>query len=206
MYSIKILGQGDTAIRFRILQNDTPINFQKVFNLWAKDPDFIDFYVNALKDFDFKAFFWEHPGLTKDTIIKPYECILQKSKTLDSRTINEQAFADYLYSSNGAVDFLNLGKNARLVIPTKQSETEIYKHLGSFIFNATSAQIQAFFHKVGAVVQQEIEKQEIVWLNTAGMGVIWLHVRMDTKPKYYKTKNYKRADFLRNDKTRTYNI
>jgi hypothetical protein len=196
MYSIKILGQGDTAVRFKILENESSISFQKVFKLWEKEPEFIDFYANSLKDFGFKAFFWEHPGLTENTISKPYECILQKSKTLDSRTINEQAFSDYLNSSNGAEDFLNLGKNARLVIPTKQSNSEIYKHFGSFIFNAENAQIQAFFQKVGTIVQREIEEKPMIWLNTAGMGVIWLHVRMDTKPKYYKTKNYKRVDFF----------
>lgn len=24
-----------------------------------------------------------------------------------------------------------------------------------------------------------------VWLSTAGMGVSWLHVRLDARPKYY---------------------
>lgn len=197
MYSIKILGQNDTAIRFRILQNDTLLSFREVFKLWENNPKFIDFYVQSIKDFSFKAFFWEHPGLTKQTITKAYECILQKSKNLDSRTLDEQAFADYLHTSNGAEDFLNLGKNARLVIPTKQSKAEIYKHFGSFLFNAEALQIQVLFNKVGTVVQQEIERQPMIWLNTAGMGVIWLHIRMDTKPKYYKTINYRRVDFFK---------
>jgi len=196
MYSIKILGQSDIAVRFKILKNEALMNFQEVFKLWENNPEFIDFYVQSLKDFGFKAFFWEHPGLTKETISKSYECILQKSRTLDSRTINENAFADYLHTSNGAEDFMNLGKNARLVIPTKQSNAEIYKHLGSFLFNAEASQIHALFNKIGTIIPQELEKHPMIWLNTAGMGVIWLHVRMDTKPKYYKTKNYKRTDFF----------
>ena len=196
MYSIKILGQSDIAVRFKILKSETLISFQEVFKLWESDLGFIDFYVQSLKDFGFKAFFWEHPGLTSTTIDRPYECILQKSRTLDSRTINEQAFADYLHSQNGAEDFLNLGKNARLVMPTKQSVADIYKHLGSFLINAQPSQIHDFFNKIGAIVPKEIEKHPMIWLNTAGMGVIWLHVRMDTRPKYYKTKNYKRTDFF----------
>lgn len=196
MYSTKILGQDSTAIRFNILKNDTLISFQEVFELWESNSDFIEFYVQSIKEFDFKAFFWEHPGLTMQTIVRPYECILQKSENFDSRIINERAFKDYLHTSNYVEDFLNLGKNARLVIPTKQSNAEVYKHLGSFIFHAESLQIQALFNRIGTVVQQEIEKQAMIWLNTAGMGVIWLHVRMDTKPKYYRTKNYKRIDFF----------
>ena len=57
MYSIKILGQNDTTIRFRVLKNITPINFQEVFKLWENNPEFIDFYVQSIKDFGFKAFF-----------------------------------------------------------------------------------------------------------------------------------------------------
>jgi len=197
MYSTKISGRSDTAIRFKILKNDTPISFQEVFKLWENDADFIDFYVTAIKDFGFKAFFWEHPGLTKETIDRPYECILQKSENFDRRTVNEQAFADYLHSSNGAEDFLNLGKNARLVIPTKKLDAEVYKHFGSFILNAEAPQIHALFNKIGIIVQEEIENKPMIWLNTAGMGVIWLHVRMDTRPKYYRTKNYKRVDFFK---------
>jgi len=196
MYTVKVIGQNDTAIRFKILKNETLISFQEAFELWEIDAQFIDFYVQSLKEFGFKAFFWEHPGLNQNTINRPYECILQKSKTLDSRTINQKAFSDYIHSSNGAEDFWNLGKNAKLVVPTKQSDIEIYKHFGSFLFNAERKQIHALFNKIGAIVQQEIRKGLMIWLNTAGMGVIWLHVRMDTKPKYYKTKNYKRTDFF----------
>jgi len=197
MYSIKILGQSDIAVRFKVLKDEILISFREVFELWETDTDFTNFYVQALKDFGFQAFFWEHPGLTQKTIERSYECILQKSKTLDRGTINEKAFEDYIHTADVAVDFLNLGKSARLVIPTKKSEAEIYKHFGSFIFNAENDQIQALFNRIGTIVQQEIKEKPMIWLNTAGMGVIWLHVRMDTKPKYYKTKNYKRTDFFK---------
>jgi hypothetical protein len=30
-----------------------------------------------------------------------------------------------------------------------------------------------------------------VWLSTSGLGVYWLHVRLDTHPKYYQYQPYK---------------
>ena len=32
---------------------------------------------------------------------------------------------------------------------------------------------------------------EVKWLSTAGMGVYWLHVRVDSRPKYYRYQGYK---------------
>ena len=29
------------------------------------------------------------------------------------------------------------------------------------------------------------------WLSTAGMGVAWLHVRLDQRPKYYAHRPYR---------------
>ena len=68
--------------------------------------------------------------------------------------------------------------------------------MGKFLRFAEKGQIVEVFKRVGKVIVEEIEKEKIVWLNTAGLGVIWLHVRMDTRPKYYKTKKYKDPDFL----------
>ena len=37
----------------------------------------------------------------------------------------------------------------------------------------------------------QIEKTESpVWVSTAGMGVSWLHVRFDSRPKYYRWGEY----------------
>jgi len=68
--------------------------------------------------------------------------------------------------------------------------------MGRFIRLADEPQVLALFKRVGKVVKEEIAKQKLIWLNTAGLGVIWLHVRMDTRPKYYKTKRYKDPNFL----------
>jgi hypothetical protein len=38
-----------------------------------------------------------------------------------------------------------------------------------------------------------------VWLSTAGLGVYWLHIRLDSRPKYYRHRPYADADLFRAD-------
>lgn len=195
-YKLKIIKQHNTAIRFNIIAQEHPMSFQDVFEAWEHQPEFSQFYVSAVKGLGYSAFYWEHPALNQNLLHQSYECIILRSQPLERLAINERAFKNYIYSSKQVADFMNLGKNARLVIPTKKSDAEIYNHFGKFIRLAEDGQILALFKRVGKVVQEEIKKQDYIWLNTAGLGVIWLHVRMDTRPKYYKTTEYKNPDFL----------
>jgi len=94
-----------------------------------------------------------------------------------------------------SADFLNLGQNARLIIPTKKSEEEIYNHFSRFLRYAGNNQKVALFNRVGCKIRDEIKLQKSIWLSTAGAGVIWLHVRMDTRPKYFKTTMYISRDY-----------
>ncbi len=195
-YKLEIKGQHEHTIRFRLKKDDAYLSFEEVFNLWAQSNEFVAFYVSELIKLDYQAFYWEHPALNNAFLSKKYECILQRSKPLEYLKSNEEAFKEHLFSETEVTDFMNLGKNARLVVPIKKTDEEIYNHMGRFIRMADEHQVLALFKRVGKVVKDEIEKQKLIWLNTAGLGVIWLHVRMDTRPKYYKTTRYKDPNFL----------
>lgn len=195
-FEIDIKEQNENIVRYKLKKNQKYLSFSNVFDLWQTKADFVQFYINELIKLNFQAFCWEHPALTKQFLEKDYECILQRSKPLENLPVNENAFNSFLHKNEQVVDFMNLGKNARLVVPTKKTDKEIYNHLGKFIRAAEKEQITEVFKKVGATIIEEIEQQKLIWLNTAGLGVIWLHVRMDTRPKYYKTKEYKNPDFL----------
>lgn len=196
-YSFHIVAKGEHAIRFRLKKDDHFLSFTEVFDLWEKENDFVDFYIESLTQTGYDAFYWEHPALQEEYSEERYECILQRSRPLERARVNEEAFKDYIHTSQLCVDFLNLGKNARLVVPTKQANTTGYRHLGEFIRTAQTSQIRAVFQKIGRVMKEELSTARMIWLNTAGLGVIWLHIRLDTRPKYYKTKQYKQEDFLK---------
>ncbi len=195
-YSIDIIRQNEHSLRFRLKNGAAHLTFGEVFQSWQTNEEFIVFYTNALIALEYQAFYWEHPALNEALLQKKYECILQRSKPLERLASNEEAFKDYLSSSETVADFMNLGKNARLVVPTKKRDKESYNHLGRFLRQAAQEQIIAVFNRVGSAILEELGTGKLIWLNTAGLGVIWLHIRMDTRPKYYKTQRYKAPDFL----------
>lgn len=159
-YSINIIGENEHTVRFQIKNGTAPLSFEEVFHLWATDEAFILFYKRVILDFNYLAFYWEHPALRSAYLSKKYECILQRSRPLERLSINENAFSSYIHSEADVEDFMNLGKNARLVIPTKKTDQEIYNHLGKFIRLATEKQIISVFKSLGKVVLQEIEKEK----------------------------------------------
>ncbi len=195
-FTIEILAQGEHSVRFRIKKKGEFLSFKEVFTLWAENVGFIKFYKEALIAFGYQAFYWEHPAINEAFLEKKYECILQRSKPLENLQSNENTFKEYIHANNQVADFMNLGKNARLIVPTKQTDQEVYNHLGKFINFAKDEQIIKIFQQLGDAVLEELKEEKAIWLNTAGLGVIWLHIRLDTKPKYYKTKLYKNIDFL----------
>lgn len=196
MWTKKILRETATAIRLRISQNNQTLTFQEVFHLWANSTEFRHFYINLLATTSFPAFYWEHPGLRTSLLTQPYEFVLLISTSLEKRKLNTTAFANFFQTGELVVDFDNLGKNARLVVPTPMGKLEENKHLGKFIRADKREQQQLLFQRVGELMLQRIDSKKTIWLNTAGNGVIWLHIRLDSRPKYYKTQAYRNPDFL----------
>lgn len=94
------------------------------------------------------------------------------------------------------VDFPNLGKNAHLIVPTPHAKVDYYKHLAIFVRQAPPQQVEQFFKDIGRLTLEHLSVDKYLWLNTAGMGIIWLHVRLDSRPKYYKTRVYKQEGYL----------
>jgi len=60
--------------------------------------------------------------------------------------------------------------------------------------NAAAAEKAALWALVGTTLTQALSQRgnQPTWLNTEGSGVPWLHVRMDSVPKYYHTGAYRR--------------
>jgi hypothetical protein len=77
-----------------------------------------------------------------------------------------------------------------LVVPVPVTEEKFYSHLASFMRNVPRDQLLAFWRVVGAEMGKAIGTEKR-WLSTHGLGVYWLHVRIDSRPKYYHFLPYK---------------
>ena len=72
----------------------------------------------------------------------------------------------------------------------KTAGVDHFAHLASFVRRASDEQVDAFWQLVGQTMSPHVGEKP-VWLSTAGMGVAWLHVRLDQRPKYYAHRPYR---------------
>ena len=178
--------------KYAITRNGVPIPYADALNLWQHDEAFRSCFVSLLSDSPFSAYRWETPPITNDTANRQFEFVLLNSTGL-AQTPNAQVYADHFTNDDvieGIVTFENLGKDAMLVVPSPRGPDSIYCHLAAFIRGAPDSQKQALWRIVGRTVQQTLTDRPL-WINTAGGGVAWLHVRLDSLPKYYRHAPYK---------------
>ena len=92
------------------------------------------------------------------------------------------------------MSFHNLSKDATLVVPLPRvSESRIYIHLANFLRHAPKHQKLDLWRLALDELLQKIETHpnRPVWLSTSGLGVSWLHIRLDSAPKYYTHTPYR---------------
>ena len=185
----QLSGDGRTD-RVSLARDDRPASFADVVQGWRDDLAFRTFFNTLLADCPFAAFRWETPAVNRSSQNQPFECVLIDDPQLE-RTPNRAAFAEHFSSSDLLVAaFPSLGGDAMLISPSPVVADSAYAHLGNFVRNAPPEQIDAVWTAVGKLVSQRLADDPI-WLNTAGAGVPWLHLRIDSRPKYYWHRPYR---------------
>lgn len=178
------------ASQYQILAGDTPLTVRQVFEGWQTDSSFRSFYNDLLANSPYPAFYWEHPPLTIQKLEEDYEFVLVNSPALSLIQSDPRTFAEKFEKEQLVVRFPNLRADAELVVPTPQREdVSSYAHLARFVRKGRNEQQQFFWELVGGTAL-ELINQEACWLSTSGLGVHWLHVRFDARPKYYTHRPY----------------
>lgn len=188
-YIEKILSKG--IFQFHIKQDNRLLSFRDVINLWKTSLNFRLFYNQILKEIPFVGFFWEHRPVNQDRLDEVYEFVIIQTNAFNGKQADQQSFAQYFTENDAIVSFPNLGNNAQLVVPCPSNHYDSYTHLGMFIRNAPSYQIDAFWKKIGEEFDRQKNQNTPIWLSTSGLGVYWLHARFDQRPKYYTYTPYK---------------
>lgn len=167
-----------------------PLTFAQVFSLWAQSEPFRAFWARSLRAVQFDAYCWECPPVTFRGEDQPFECVFVESPLLAGRSADPRPFQAHFRSDRAAVSFESLGKDALLVAPCPGEPGSDFAHLSRFMATATEPRISALWQAVGQALPARIG-QDPVWLSTAGLGVSWLHIRLDSRPKYYRHVPYK---------------
>jgi hypothetical protein len=180
--------------RRQILRGDSRISFQELFHLLESASEFRTWYTGVLADADFRAFFWEHPPVSLSNMEAAAEFVLLDSPALAKLRADPEPFRSQLERAGDepVATFPNLGGDAVLVVPRPMGPPSAYAHLAAFVRQAPPSQIESLWQRVGRAVRANVGTQPR-WVSTAGMGVSWLHVRIDSYPKYYRFAPYRDA-------------
>lgn len=193
MWKIEEIESTGNNVKFSIFSGDSFISNLTFLELLRDNKTFRSFYNRYLAVIGFDAFFWENKPMTKANLDEVYECNVINSEYLAQKSPDFQTFSSYFIKDEEVVSFPNLGKDARLVAPCPVSENNGYAHIGTFIREAPEAQKQQLWKQTAEEMLNQV-RDETKWLSTSGLGVFWLHIRIDSVPKYYQTKEYKRIN------------
>ena len=157
----------------------------------------------------YESLFFETPGTSYETSDDvPFEFVLVNNPALKifaERNANRNAFEEHFFKEDEeeklVCSFMNIGGDAYLVSPLplfKEVDNDVtYSHLAKFVRDAPLNQVLEFWRMAAltylnvlkhkhqeSVVNNETPPRK-TWFSTNGMGVAWLHLRIDDRPKYY---------------------
>ena len=173
--------------KISIYYQNQRLTYSEVIELWQENNSFNSFFSFLLAEAPFTAYFWETPPITISSIHQAFEFVLVNSPQLARVRPDPNSFQQYFQSvsiGEEVITFPNLRKDALLVVPCPIAEKSAYPHLASFVREAPKSQQQKLWQCLGQVIQQNINYQPM-WVSTSGLGVYWLHIRLDSYPKYY---------------------
>ena len=176
--------------KLQLFSDGQPVSYRDFLDGLAHEPTRLAWWVSQFNDCPFSVFRWETPPVSAMNLGRHFEWVYIDSPGLD-RPASPDSFAKPLAETvpKGVAVFKNLGKDAVLVVPAPAAPGSDYVHLGAFIREAPLEQQEYFWRCVAEAMLAAVDGSPR-WLNTAGAGVPWLHVRIDSRPKYYQYRPY----------------
>ncbi len=179
--------------RYRLLHRNAVMTWQTVLAGLCDSREFCEFFCDCVRRIPYEACYWETPPVTSPTRDLAFEYVAVDAPRLARLAPDPLPFQEHFAAAgvgSQVITFDNLGGDAVLVVPVEIGPAKAYPHLSSFMRLAPLDQQHAFWHTAAATLQQRLG-QRPVWLSTAGLGVAWLHLRLDSIPKYYSYNPYR---------------
>ena len=159
----------------------------------AEDGTFRHLLARRLAEFPHEAFFWECPPTSQARQEWEFEFVLIPTPTLARARADPSSFSAQfdLMQRADVVTFGNLGGDATLVVPAPRAAAAAYAHLGAFVRTAPPKQVDTLFQSLASAITERLSNEPL-WVSTAGLGVPWLHIGLDSHPNYYRHAPFKR--------------
>ncbi|WKN33760.1 hypothetical protein PZB74_10530 [Porifericola rhodea] len=175
-----------------ILKNgEATLKLKDFIRLLQESQIFRAYFNQLLADSPFDAFFWECRPFSLKSLSAPFEFVLIRNRKLSLTEASPDAFSRYFSEAKRVVGFSNLSGDAYLLVPKPEGSLNQYTHLATFVRKGAPEQQQALWEALGIWLNQHVS-QAPVWLSTSGLGVHWLHIRLDSYAKYYQYEPYRK--------------
>lgn len=176
-YQEKYIKYKSKYINLKYQQSGGGLTWKELLKKWDQEKD-----VNIkFPDYSFAIKFYPFTGNNLNSEIK-YK-ILRKDKLSDNQDFS--SFKNKFKEKCKVVSFKNLSGDSTLIVPCPDVNKN-YAHLYLFNLNAKNKKKKLLWKKVSQEINNIIksDKNKLIYLNTHGFGVPYLHIRIDSKPKY----------------------
>lgn len=206
--------------KYRLRFHGAEATFAQVLQLMAVGNDsLISILTKAFRESKHEAIFWECAPISSDELeSKAFEFVILPAPYLSAKEVDMNSFADKFTQNEchqSVVTFGNLGGDSQLVVPCpvnlSETENKVHSrkdyqymthlasyHRGPLLSDANAKlvhdnQVMSLWINTGKLALKLLNDRPGVklWLSTSGMGVSWLHIRLDSRPKYYNYLPYK---------------
>lgn len=193
MWTADVIDIDQRKVVISLYDEHVALSFRRFLDLCQTSVEFCSFLTATFAGPDFDAFFWECPPLRTRTLDAEFECVLIDAAALRNAEAEIGPFAEHFHRARddqSVIVFPNLNGDATLVVPAPRvTDQSCYAHLATFLRLGPEVQVRDFWQTVGLTAMEHVSDQPL-WLSTSGTGVFWLHVRLDTRPKYYQHRPY----------------
>ena len=189
----QILGTGKDARRA-----EKPLTWREVIDLWRTSEAFRDVFFDSLNAEwcdGCEDYLWECAPVSSDTLDTTYEHVVQDRGDSFARD-GPEVFREHFQAAraNGAdvAVFANLGGDAVLVAPVPDAgglRADAGARARDFAKDAPRRVRHDVLRALGDAVRDGVSDAPL-WVSTNGAGVAWLHIRLDSRPKYYAYRPY----------------
>jgi hypothetical protein len=178
----------------KVVKYKSDYSFGQFLNKLRADENVLNKFVTALQESPFHAYFFETPKVNRETLdTTKFEFVLVNTERFEDVDPDSGAFREHFDKCKRGkfvTSFANLGGDAGLVAPCPHPESKndgLYSHLASFVRAAPQVQVFDFWKESARSALYRINQRgsKWTWISTSGLGIYWLHLRLDSRPKYY---------------------